>query len=44
MKLKCICWLFVQFKNLINARYMEHIRIDNSRLIDQAFGIIFNSK
>jgi len=34
MKLKCICWLFVQFKNLINARYMEHDEIDKSRFID----------
>jgi len=33
MKLKCICWLLVQFKNLINVRYMEHFKIDKTRLI-----------
>jgi hypothetical protein len=33
-KLKFICWLFDQFKNLINARNMEHIQIDKSWSID----------
>ena len=44
MKLKWIFWLLVQFKNRINARYMEHIEIDKTRLIFQADRVMFNIK
>ena len=44
MKLKCICWLLIQSKNLINARYMGRFNIDKTTLIGWADGIILNIK
>ena len=34
----CICWLFIQFTNLINARSMEH-----KKVLIYIYGILLNA-